>query len=230
MSLRGEPVGFPRVPDQQSDIAPGSPLAVVALFTEIVRERFRITDNLAWVYNGNATSGCDVEGTVGSPKKIVIEPAFNEDPEARNARPAIFIDKNETIAAKVVVNNFAGQHLPSGLQGFYALATIPIEIECVGAKGESATLADLVWFYMLAGRQYIMATFGIHDLTPPIISKTMPYEADKTVWSTKVTFEAQIHLRWTTLPISPVLNEIVLRFRKAGETDLDTFLMSRYLR
>ena len=174
MGLRGEPTGHPRVPDQQSDIAPGSPLAIVALFTEIVRERFRITNNLAWVFNDNATAGCDVEGTVGSPKKIVIEPAFNEDPEARNARPAIYIDKNETIGAKVVVNNFAGQHIPSGLQAFYALATIPIEIECVGAKGESATLGDLVWFYVLAGRQYIMSTFGIHDMTPPILAYDSP--------------------------------------------------------
>ena len=230
MGLRGEPRGFPRLPDQQPDIAPGSPLAMVALFTDIIRERFRPGNGLAWQWILNGTAGCDELNTPDSPKKIVIEPAFNEDPEVRNARPAIYIDKTETIAGKVVVNNFVGQQLRTGLQAFYALATVPIEIECVGAKGESATLADLTWFYLLAGRQYIMATFGIHDLTPPTLGRTGPYEVDKTVWSTKVTFECQIHLRWTTLPISPALSEIVLRYKASGETNPDTFLLQQYLR
>ena len=229
MGLRGDPVYQPRVPDQQADIAPGSPLAIVALFNEIIRERFRPGNGLPWVWSPNGTAGCDELNTPDSPRKIVIEPAFNEDPEVRNARPAIYVDKAETIAGKVVVNNFVGQQLTTGFQAFYTLATVPIEIECVGAKGESATIADLTWFYLLAGRQQIMATFGLHDLTPPVLGRTGPYEADKLVWSTKVTFECQINVRWTTLPISPKLAEIVLRFRKSGTTDPDTFLLEEYL-
>jgi hypothetical protein len=179
----------PRIAGQQADIAVGSPLAIVALFSEIVRERFRPGNGLAWAWSENSTPGQAEENTEDEPRRIVIEPAFNENLEVRNFRPAIYIDKGETAAGKVALGNFVGQQLRTGLRGFYALGTSPIDIEVVSdSKGESAILADIVWFYILAGRDLIRSTFGIHEITPPILGKTVPFEGDKGQWSTHISF------------------------------------------
>lgn len=221
----------PRIPGQQADIAVGSPLAIVALFTEIVRERFRPGNGLAWAWNENSTPQKTEDNTEDQPRRIVIEPAFNEDTEVRNFRPAIYIDKGETAAGKVALGNFVGQHLPTGLRAFYALGTIPMDIEVVSdAKGESAILADITWFYILAGRDLIRSSFGLHELTPPILGKTVPFDGDKPAWSTHITFELQFDLRWTTLPIGPLLNDIIIRFRDSKEPNPDVFLLKQYIK
>lgn len=220
------------MPGQQSDIMPGSPLAITAMFTEIVRERFRATNGLAWVWDENANPAAtetNDPGT-GTARKIQIEPAFNVNTDVRNYRPSIFIDKGETVSGKVALGNFAGQKLSTAYKGFYALATVPIDIECVSdQRGECAQIADITWFYILAGREQILQTFGMHDLTNPTLSRTMPFETDKNSWSTHITFEVQLHLRWTTLPISPLLRDIVTRYHQSGDSDPDTFFLKTYI-
>lgn len=221
----------PRIAGQQADIAVASPLAIVALFTEVVRERFRPSNNLSWVWTENPTPQKTEENTEEQPRKILIEPAFNENTEVRNFRPAIYIDKGETAAGKVAIGNFVGQHLPTGMRAFYALGTSPMDIEVVSdVKGESAILADLVWFYLLAGREQIRATFDLHEMTPPILGRTVPFDGDKNQWSTHITFEVQFNLRWRTLPIGPLLADIVMRYRDSKETNPDTFLLKQYIK
>lgn len=221
----------PRVAGQQADIAIGSPLAIVALFTEIVRERFRPGNGLAWAWNENSTPVATEANTEDAPRRIVIEPAFNENTEVRNFRPAIYIDKGETSAGKVAIGNMAGKQLHTGLTGYYALGTAPMDIEVVSdVKGESSILGDIVWFYILAGRDLIRSTFGLHELTPPILGKTVPFEGDKGQWSTHITFEVQFDLRWTTLPISPLLTDIIARYRDSKETNPDVYLLKQYIK
>lgn len=232
--LVAEPKGHARLPGQQADIMPGSPLAVLALVTEIVRERFREANGLAWVWaDGETPTATETGETVeegGEPRKIQIEPSFNEHTEVRNYVPAITVDKGETAARSVVLGNLAGKHLQSGLTGFYAMGVIPIVITCTSdKKGESATLGDVVWFYLLAGRELIMKTFGIHDMSMPTLGRTTPGEKGKTEWVTPVAFSLELPLRWSTKPIAPLLNGMVLKFRQSGETDLDTFLLTRYI-
>lgn len=229
--ITAQPEGYPRMPEQQADVMPGSPVAVLALFTEIVRARFHASNELAWVWAANATPEATEENTEDAPRKVLIEPAFVENNEVRNFRPAIFIDKQETIIPKSIINNFAGQQLKSGLQGFYGLATIPMDIEVISdKKGECSLLADITWFYLLAGRQQIQATFGLQDMSNPVLGKTIPQEADKRTWVTHITFTISIGFRWSTLPISPVLKEIVLKFQASGETNPDVFLLKQFIR
>lgn len=231
MTLEGEPKFFPRMPGQQAEVMPGSPLAVTALLTEIVRERFRPENELAWVWDENPTPGVDEENTEDAPRKILIEPSFAENNETRNYRPAIFVDKQDTIATKVSIGNFAGQQLKSGLRGFYSQAVIPIDISVVSDRnGESAILADIVWFYLLAGREQIMQTFGMQDMSNPVLGRTTPQDVDKRTWTTHISFTITLDLRWSTLPISPILREVVLRFRASGETNPDTFLLKQFIR
>ena len=222
---------LPRIAGQQADIAVGSPLAIVALFSEIVRERFRSGNGLAWVWDENATPQATETNTEDQPRRIVIEPGFNENLEVRNFRPAIYIDKGETAAGKVALGNFVGQQMHTGLRAFYALGTAPMDIEVVSeSKGESAIIADLVWFYILAGREQIRATFDLHELTPPILGKTVPFEGDKGQWSTHISFEVQFNLRWTTLPIGPLLKDINMRYRDSKEPNPDVFLLKQYIK
>lgn len=234
--LSAEPEGYPRVSDQQAEIAVGSPLAIVALFTEIVRQRFRLTDNqtesgLPWYWEENPTPQIGERNDPDSPTQIMIESAYNDNPEARNFRPSIWIDKGETAMGKVAINHMAGKQIRSGITGFYGLAQIPMDIEVLSdAKGESATMADIVWFYLLAGREQIRKTFGIRDFGEPTLGRTVPGEADKQVWSTHINFTIQIELRWLTMPIAPLLKDLVLRFRQSGETNPDTFLLKQYIR
>lgn len=230
MTLEAEPKFFPRMPGQQAEVMPGSSLAVTALITEIVRERFRPGNELAWTWDENPTPAATEDNTEDGPRKILIEPSFAENNETRNYRPAILIDKQETIASKVAIGNFVGQQLNTGLRGFYSIATIPIDITVVSDRnGESAVLADIVWFYLLAGREQIQKTFGMQDMSNPVLGRTLPQDVDKRVWHTHITFTISIGLRWSTLPISPILREIVLRFRASGETDPDAFLLKQFI-
>lgn len=218
------------MPGQQAEVLPGSPLAVVAVITEIVRERFRAANNLAWVWTDNASPASTETNEVAAARKIQVEPAFNVNTEVRNYRPSIFVDKGDTATTKVATNNFAGQELSTGLKGFYTIASIPIDVECVSdQKGESAQLGDIVWFYLLAGRDQIRSTFGFHDVSNPVLGRTMPFSQDKQAWSTHVSFEVQVHFRWTTLPISPLLRDIVVRFHDSGEPDPDVFFLRQYI-
>jgi len=222
---------LPRIAGQQADIAVGSPLALVALFAEIVRERFRPGNGLAWVWDENSTPQKTEENTEDQPRRIVIEPGFNENLEVRNFRPAIYIDKGETAAGKVAIGNFVGQKLSTGFRAFYALGTAPMDIEVVSdSKGESAILGDLVWFYILAGREQIRASFDLHELTPPILGKTVPFEGDKGQWSTHISFEVQFNLRWSTMPVGPLLEDIMVRYRDSEETNPDVFLLKQYIK
>lgn len=221
----------PRVPGQQPDIAVGSPLAIVGLFTEIVRERFRPGNGLAWAWSENSTPLKSEENTEDEPRRIIIEPAFNENTEVKNYRPAIYIDKGETASGKVAIGNFVGQKLKTGLRAFYALTTIPMDIEVVSEnRGESGILADITWFYIIAGRELIRSTFGIHEITPPILGKTVPFEGDKGQWSTHITFEIQCELRWTTLPIGPLLKDIIIKYHDSGDENPDSYFLKQYIK
>ena len=230
MTLEGEPKFFPRMEGQQAEVMPGSSLAVTALITEIVRERFRPGNGLAWIWDENPTPDVNEENTEDEPRKVLIEPSFAENNETRNYRPAIFIDKQDTIASKVAIGNFAGQQLRTGLRGFYSIATIPLDISVVSDRnGESAILADIVWFYLLAGREQIQKTFGMQDMSNPMLSRTTPQDVDKRTWATHITFTISLGLRWSTLPISPILHDIVMRYRASGETDPDVFLLKQFI-
>jgi len=219
------------MPGQQADIALGSPAALEALLTEIIRERFRPGNGLAWVWVESPTPEATETNDLDAPRKVLIEPGFNENTETRNYRPAIIIEKGETSSEKVAINNFVGQQLRTGLKGFYSICQVPVDVSCISdTKMESSLLADLVWFYLLAGREQIRETFGIHDIANPVLGRTSPYDSDKTAWVTKVTTTLQVEFRWSTVPISPLLREIVLRFQQSGETNPDAYFLTRYIR
>lgn len=224
--LRTEPAGTPRLPGQHRDVLPGSPTAILAIFAEIIRERFRPENGLAWVWDGNPVPKGDAAGTNTSPRKILIEPAYSESSEVRNFRPAIYVDKGPTQPAKIVLGNLAGQQLSTGLRAFHSMATIPINVTVESSrKGESGTLADIVWFYLMAGIEPIRATFDFHEISMPVLGSTAAIEKDKTGWVTQVSFAITANFRWTTVPMAPVLREVVQRLSTNAESAESTIVL-----
>ena len=53
-------------------------------------------------------------------------------------------------------------------------------------------------------------------MTPPRLGRTIPYEDDKEAWSSPVSFTIQHNVRWTTVPVAPLLQEIVSRITASG--------------
>ena len=195
-----------RMPNQHPDIMPGSPSALLAVFTEIIRERFRVGNNLPWLWDGAAVSKPDAKNLPGSPRKVLIEPAFSETSEARNVRPAIYIDRGPILPNKVAIADSAGQQLTTGMRAFYSVAQVPISVQVEASrKGESSVLADTVWFYLLAGIPDIRKAFDFQDISLPQLGQTTAVDRDKTAWVTPISFTVTTNLRWTTLPDGSLL-------------------------
>ena len=194
-------------PDQGQPpaVRPGSGMAVVGVFVEIIRERFRATGT-NWLYDD------DIKKTT-----IAVESAFNEDDEHRNFRPAIFIDRDDEIIGRSVLGDLAGQNLKTGVKGFWALESVPILIECVAAKkAESAIIADIAGLFIHASSDLIQAAFGFHEMTPVTRGRTQPFPRDKKQWITPVTFSVQFNLRWSNQPSGPLIQQIVTRASLSG--------------
>lgn len=204
---------------QQISIRPGSKLAILGVFVEIIRRRFGATAvpaDFQWLWDP------DINVT-----KLAVESAFNEDKTHRNFRPAVFIDCDDQTLGRVVLGDRAGQNLKTGLEGFWALQSVPILIECIaGKRAESATLGDAVGVFIQASSDLIQAKFGFHDLTPVTIGRTQPMPSDKQTWVTSVLFTVQAPMRWTNARTEPLLQELELAIEASGVDSADEYFES----
>lgn len=201
---------------QQVSLRPGSKLAVLGVFVEIIRKRFAldtVSGDFQWLWNA------DIKLT-----KLAVESAFNEDKTHRNFRPAIYVDCDDQTMGRVVIGDRVGQNFKTGLEGFWNLQSVPILIECVAAKrAESAALGDVVGVFLHASSDLIQAKFGFHDMTPVTVGRTQPSARDKDQWVTSVTFVVQFPLRWTNAPTAPLLQEIELAITASGADSATEF-------
>lgn len=205
--------GTARVADQHADIFPGSPMALVAVFTNCLQARFS-GDNAqdcpyVWAPDAQPLDP-DTEQT-----RIYIESQYTEEPDARDRTPALLVEKGITQPQKVVLGNRADIDMPSMTELFIAWANVPVSVLCIGQnRGVSATLADVVFAFLLGSRNHIRAAFSIHDITEPTLSDTQPYRPSSShveSWVTTVTLTTMIKFAWRTRPIAPLLKEIAAK-------------------
>jgi hypothetical protein len=183
---------------QPINIRPGSAMAVVGVFVEVIRKRFTKASQLPYLWEE------DIKKT-----SLAIESAFNEDAQQRNFRAAIYVDRDEQVLGRTVIGDMVGQDLKSGLKAFWALETVPILIECIAAKkAESAILADIAGIFLHASSDLIQAKFGFHEMSPISMGRTQPALRDKQQWATPISFTVQYGVRWTNTPTAPLLQEI----------------------
>ncbi len=194
---------------QQFSIRPGSKLAVLGVFVEIIRRRFSlavVSEDFQWRWAD------DIKTT-----KLAVESAFNEDKTHRNFRPGVYVDCDDQTMGRVVLGDRAGVNLKTGLEGFWNLQSVPILIENIAAKrAESAALGDVVGVFLQASSDLIQAKFGFHDMTPITVGRTQPAARDKDQWTTSVTFVVQYPQRWTSAPTAPLLRELELDIINSG--------------
>lgn len=212
---------FPRQEkaDAQGDkIIVGSPLALVGIFVAVLRERFMAGNgppDHVWEE--------DLEAT-----KIVIESGFSPvGLNERNKRAAIFIDKDESVYGKIIIGDRVGVKWSNMQDVQWTLSTVPIIIECVAnRKGESAVLGDIVQWTLHASSDAIQGAFGLHDMSPPTLGRTTPYEADREAFSTPVSFQIQYNMRWNITPVAPLLQEVITKIRKANAENPEEALLA----
>ena len=191
----------PHEPQDRTRIAAGSPLAVLGIFLESLRERFNDEANLGIVWRP------DTQIT-----DIVIETGYNVESESRNAGRALYVTRRNSTPSQVVVSDRVGVHLPSHLEGFMCMMDSQITIDCVSNdSGESALLADIVQGFLLASRQIMAAMYGFHDVSHAEAGATLPFEHSQEQWSTTISLRVQYHARWTTVKIRPLLQGVGVR-------------------
>ncbi len=96
-----DPKRLPSPEERQNvSIRPGSKLAVLGVFVEIIRRRFtpdNFVGEFQWTWNK------DINLT-----KLAVESAFNEDKQHRNFRPAIYVDCDDQTMGRVVLGDRVG--------------------------------------------------------------------------------------------------------------------------
>ena len=225
----------PRLKDQHASIAVGSPLAVLGLFVEVIRARFRPpNDDTEYVWRDDPTPVSNEDGTIDAPRFLYIEAGDGTDPEGRDVRPAIFVDKEETVLTQVVIGNRSNFDRQTRTERFYMQASIPITVRCVSDnRGESSILADYVWFHIASASNYIRSEFGINHIAAPVLSPTKIFrrsEGGVDVWNTSVAFAATIEFHWITKPIAPLLKEVRSVLTLNGNGDPTTGAIETVLR
>lgn len=196
----------PKTAQDTSRIAAGSPLAIQGIFLEILRERFKVGCGLQWEWKADAT-------TTG----IFIESSYNEETEARNNSPSVYVTRLQSVPTREVVGDRAGVELKKHQEGFYAKMTVHMRMLCVANdEGESALLGDTVQFTLLASQDGIQEEFGFHDFKHPILGQTEPMERDQRKWVTPVDFSVDFVIRWAQVPIAPLIQQIRSRVSEKG--------------
>lgn len=205
---------------EAADVFPGSPLAIIGLWVIALRERFALdpAEPLPWVWVENFKPEEDEAETTDHPRKLLIESAFNVEKSIRNYRPAIYVSRGPATPDKIIVDNRAGNFLPTAFKAHYAHVNMPImfDCECENA-GESSVIAETAWGFVLATRDIFRSEFGLHDIVEPTLGETTPGTVDKTTWTTQVRFNVVYEQRWGTRPVAPVLREARARFTTKDE-------------
>lgn len=199
-----------KAPNQTSSmIVDGSPLAIIGIFVAFLRERFAPNngpDTYQWYEDVNSTT-------------IVIESSFEENDTVRGFKPAIYVDKDQSVYGKSIIGDRAAHRFRDSKDAQWCLSTVPILIDCVSnRKGESAIIGDIVQWSIHVASDVLQKAFSLHDMSPPTLGRTTPYESDQETWTTPVSFQVQYNVRWTVVPIAPLLQDISLKIQESGMT------------
>jgi len=216
--------GRARLASQHADITVGSPLAVIGLFVEVIRARFvPPNDDTSYVWRDDPTPLASEENDQNAPRLLYIESGNVTDPEARDFKPAIYVDKEDTQLRQVVIGNRSDFDMRTRTERFYMQAVIPVTINCISDnRGESMIIGDLVWFHLLSVQNYVRATFGINNIAEPILGATRMFRrsgAAVDAWTTPISFAVTIEFHWITRPVAPLLKEVSARLSAYGAGD-----------
>lgn len=204
------------VAGQHSYVNISSPLTLIGIFVEVIREFFRettvVNPEVLWHWTE------DLKTT-----PLFIESAANIHMEARNTRPGVWVDQEQTVFARVVVGDQdqLPEYRPGALRCYYAMVETDIAIDCTaGDKGESIMLASMVHHFLHMSSRVIMEWFGLRDISPIIMGRTTPFDKDVKLMTTPLQFRVGYEARWMTRPTLPILQSIAARIGDATDPEL----------
>ncbi len=181
-----------------------TPLVTIGVLVEVLRERFKETSesdpDVPWHWTNDPKT-----------TPIFIESGWNENLEARNVRPGIWVDRDQNVYQRVAIGD--QDQLPTiqryRLEMFYGKGETDIIIECTAQKrGESMIIGSIVQDFLHMSSDVIQAFFGFHDISPILLGRTVPFEKDNQLWNTPVNFRVTYEIRWATAPIVTTFNSL----------------------
>ena len=194
-----------------------TPLTLIGIFVAVLRERFdpaTFSDPvLPWAWKE------DLKET-----EIFIESGFNEEIEARNARPAIWVDRAQNNYGRVSVGD--QDQMPIDVkyrhETFYSTAETDMLLQGSAPKrGESMLVGSITQDFLHMTSRYIEAVFGLRDMSPVIMGRTVPYEKDKNLWNTPVELRTFYEIRWAGVPMATLLTRLYMKI--ADKDDPESF-------
>lgn len=199
-----------------------SPLAVIGAFIYLVRERFNPRYGLQWQWQSDVTT-----------TDIVIEAQYNQNTEERDARPGIYIDKDQTSYGKVSTGHLDHDQpriLERDLEHRISFGQTDIVIDCISpSRGESMYLADVVQSYLEASKYVIMAVFGFRDISPIVCGRTQAFSKQTDLHQTTLTFRVEYETRWKTAPAANVMAGLQLHLSQRADEGPNKVLADIYL-
>ena len=222
--------GTPRIDGQHPDVFPGSPLAIIAIFVETIRLRFSQDNGYRlpyyWTLDPAPEAGEDNSET--APRKIQIESQYLQHPDARDFRPAIFVERGDMSFSKIVVGNRAEYDEKTDSNLYVMQATTPISILCVAKdRGESMSIGEIVAFFLASLLPELREAFGFQDATLPMLASTQVYRRsanDIEEWVTPVNLQITCKHLWRERVIAPKLREIQFNLGLTPDGDSPTLL------
>ncbi len=192
-----------------------TPIVVLGIFVALLRERFsqeaESTPELPWEW------ATDLKAT-----QLFIEAGFNENMEARNTRPAVWVDYLQHSFGKVSIGDQDQMPLsiPKRVQWYFALAEMDMVVDCTSQDmGESRLLAGYVQEFLQFCADVIEAGFGIRSMSPIILGRTTPYEKDRSLYNSEIQFRIGYERRWITFPFASTLNGISAKIADVSDPE-----------
>lgn len=227
--------GTPKVEGSHSDVFPGSPMAVLGVFVDVLRAHYS-GDNAhrsPYIWRPDSTPTENEEGTEDAPRTLIIESQYLASPDVRDMTPALYVERGQLSFSPIGIGNRGDHDQRSGADMYAIQGTMPISIHCVSPlRGESMTLGIDVGFYLLTLMTGLREIFSFQDVRPPIVDGTQVFRrsgADIESWITPVTTQVMCKYLWIERPIAPMLREIRMAMSarsKSDETGVTTVLTS----
>lgn len=206
---------MPKRLDESHEIARLSEsLSIIAILVKILRERFSDTTSLPelpWKWRPNIVE-----------TDIFIESGWNENIEARNVRPGIWVERSQNIYRQISIGDQdrIPVDFPTSMYRYYAVGEIDIEIDCTSPKrGESMILGSIVQDFLYMSMHALLGVFGLRNFSPILLNKTTPFEKDTKLWSSIVTFRIEYELNWLRQPFARRLQSLVAEIVEKIDTN-----------
>jgi hypothetical protein len=189
-----------------------SPLYIVSLYRVI----------LTSVYGNNDITGDNRYRWMDDPNstKIIIEPAWNEDKEQRNKRPAIYISCDGYGFEEMAIGgNRYGMEPTTGAEIRHTRITFGVSFNCFSSvQYDSSMLAYYTSLILLTAEQPIRHACKINDISAPRVGTTTLHPNDKDTWVTPIMIGISSEVTWFNAEIARQIEDIMFNLKIDNNT------------